>query len=71
MILYGLRLLVALLTFAFGVAAAWVFSSSPSKNCKTVAVLREGPVVERVNEERAACRPPRASGRRAPWNPFS
>src|SRR5215211_6391596 len=48
MTLYGLRLLVALLTFAVGIAAAWVFGPSPSKNCKTVAVLREGPVVQTV-----------------------
>ena len=48
MILFGLRLLVALLTFAVGVAAAWLFNFSPSKNCKTVAVLREGPVVQTV-----------------------
>ncbi|HWS87405.1 MAG TPA: energy transducer TonB [Pyrinomonadaceae bacterium] len=48
MILFGLRLLVALLTFAVGVASAWLFNFGLSKNCKTVAVLREGPVVERV-----------------------
>ena len=55
MILYGLRLLVALLTFSFGVAAAWVLGSAPSKNCKlelgsrtstavkTVTVMTEAP----------------------------
>lgn len=41
MILYGLRLLVALLTFVFGVAAAWLLGSGPSKNCKTAVGLRE------------------------------
>ncbi|MBV9926408.1 MAG: TonB family protein [Acidobacteria bacterium] len=30
MTLYGLRLLVALLTFSFGVAATWLFSSKPA-----------------------------------------
>src|SRR5215204_2123269 len=42
MILYGLRLLVALLTFAFGVAAAWLldFKSAPAPGeVKTVSVL--------------------------------
>jgi protein TonB len=42
MILYGLRLLVALLTFAVGVAAAWLldFKSAPaSREVKTVSVL--------------------------------
>ena len=42
MILYGLRLLVALLTFAVGVAAAWLldFKSAPaSGEVKTVSVL--------------------------------
>lgn len=44
MILYGLRLLVALLTFAVGIAAAWLldFKSTPTSvgsETKTIAVL--------------------------------
>jgi len=44
MILYGLRLLVALLTFAVGIAAAWLldFKSAPASvvsETKTIAVL--------------------------------
>ncbi|HEX8148955.1 MAG TPA: TonB family protein [Pyrinomonadaceae bacterium] len=44
MILYGLRLLVALLTFAVGIAAAWLldFKSAPvssEREVKTISVL--------------------------------
>ena len=49
MILYGLRLLVALLTFAAGTAAARLLGSSPSGNCKPAAVLRGAPAVTEVS----------------------
>ena len=43
MILYGLRLLVALLTFAVGAAAAWLFNPVSLKNPEAgVAVSKSG-----------------------------
>lgn len=45
MLLYGFRLLVALLTFAFGVAASWLLGSGPSKDCKGALGLSDAPVI--------------------------
>lgn len=41
MTLYGLRLLVALLTFVVGTAATWLLSSGPSKNCGRTTVVSQ------------------------------
>ncbi|HEX7317001.1 MAG TPA: TonB family protein [Pyrinomonadaceae bacterium] len=41
MILYGLRLLVALLTFAVGTAAAWLLDFKSAPDSATVSVERE------------------------------
>jgi TonB family protein len=59
MTLYGLRLLVALLTFAVGVSAAWLFNceSAPvavERDVTTVAVL--GSLEEAPPPPRRACR---------------
>jgi TonB family protein len=41
MIIFGLRLLVALLTFTVGIAAAWLLGSGPSKDCGRPAAVSQ------------------------------
>lgn len=59
MILYGLRLLVALLTFAFGVAAAWLFNFESQKRSAVLFVeseqLRVSVIASRNEPPMPAC----------------
>ena len=55
MLVYGLRLLVALITFGFGVAASWLLGSGTPAKSENYVVVSAGPVVAEAQPRRTEC----------------